>query len=102
MAEVLPLRALHYNLSAVPSLADVPSPPYDVIDRDDRRALLARSPFNVVEIDLPEAPGGGDRYEHAGELLDTWIAEGILSADPEPAIWALSQDYKGPDGRRMT
>ena len=53
MAEVRPLNALHYNLSAVPSLADVTAPPYDVIDAEQRAELLARSPFNVVEIDLP-------------------------------------------------
>ena len=58
MAEVRPLQALHYNLGAIPSLADVVAPPYDVIDAERRAELLARSPFNVVEIDLPEAPDG--------------------------------------------
>ena len=57
MADVRPLNALHYNLAAVRSLADVVAPPYDVIDAARRAELLARSPFNVVEIDLPEAPG---------------------------------------------
>ena len=65
MAEVRPLRALHYDLAAVPSLGDVTSPPYDVIDAELRRELLERSPFNVVEIDLPQAPEGEDPYEHA-------------------------------------
>ena len=58
MAEVQPLNALHYNLAAVPSLADVVAPPYDVIDADPRAELLARSPFNVVEIDLPRGARG--------------------------------------------
>jgi uncharacterized protein (DUF1015 family) len=102
MAEVLPFRALHYDVSAVGSLAEVTAPPYDVIDPNQRRELAARSPFNVVEIDLPEAPNGGDRYEHAAEILDTWTTEGVLRADREPALWALSQDYTGPDGRRLT
>ena len=53
MAEVRPLEALHYNLAAVGSLGDVIAPPYDVIDAEQRAELLARSPFNVVEIDLP-------------------------------------------------
>ena len=81
MAEVKPLTALHYNLAALPSLADVVAPPYDVIDAARRAELLARSPFNVVEIDLPEAPDGGDRYEHAAETLEEWILQGILTAD---------------------
>ena len=100
MAEVRPLNALHYNLAAIPSLADVVAPPYDVIDAERRAELLARSPFNVVEIDLPEAPEGGDRYEHADETLEEWTLQGILAADREPALWALTQEYDAPDGSR--
>jgi uncharacterized protein (DUF1015 family) len=102
MPEVRPLRALHYNLGAVGSLEAVIAPPYDVIDAEMRRELLARSPFNVVEIDLPEAPGGGDPYEHAAETLEAWTLEGILTADREPAIWALTQEYTAPDGATRT
>src|SRR5215211_7090418 len=102
MAEVRPLRALHYNLGAVGSLEAVTAPPYDVIDAEMRRELLARSPFNVVEIDLPEAPGGGDPYEHAAETLEAWTLESILTADREPAIWALTQEYSAPGGERRT
>jgi uncharacterized protein (DUF1015 family) len=91
MPEVRPLPALHYNLGAAGSLEAVIAPPYDVIDAEMRRELLARSPFNVVEIDLPEAPGGGDPYEHAAETLEAWTLEGILTADREPAMWALTQ-----------
>ncbi len=102
MPEVRPLRALHYNLGAVGSLEAVIAPPYDVIDAEMRRELLARSPFNVVEIDLPEAPGGGDPYEHAAETLEAWTLEGILTADREPAIWALTQEYTASDGAIRT
>jgi uncharacterized protein (DUF1015 family) len=102
MAEVRPLTALHYNLAAIPSLGDVAAPPYDVIDPDRRARLLERSPFNVVELDLPESPSGGDRYEHAAETLEEWTLQGILSADREPALWALTQEYDTPDGSRRT
>jgi uncharacterized protein (DUF1015 family) len=102
MAEVLPLRALHYDLDAVPSLDAVTAPPYDVIDNAQRRELLERSPHNVVAIDLPQAPSGQDPYEVAARRLDEWKAQAILSADEEPAIWALTQDYEAPDGARMT
>jgi uncharacterized protein (DUF1015 family) len=102
MAEVRPLRALHYNLGAVGSLDAVTAPPYDVIDAELRSELLARSPFNVVEIDLPVAPGGGDPYEHAAETLEAWTLQGILTLDREPAIWALTQEYAAPDGGTRT
>jgi uncharacterized protein (DUF1015 family) len=102
MAEVLPLNALHYNLAAVGSLEDVVAPPYDVIDPVQRRELVARSPFNVVELDLPEPLTGGDPYEHAAETLEEWTLQGILTQDREPSIWALTQDYVGPDGTART
>ena len=97
MADVRPLHALHYELRAIGSLSDVTAPPYDVIDADERAALLARSPFNVVEVDLPES-AGGDPYEHASGTLEEWILSGILRQDREPTIWALTQEYSGPDG----
>ena len=65
MAEVKPLRALHYDPASVGSFEAVIAPPYDVIDAELRAQLLGQSAKNVVEIDLPEAPGGGDIYEHA-------------------------------------
>lgn len=100
MADVRPIQSLHYSLAAVPSLPDVTAPPYDVISPEMRAELLACSPFNVVEIDLPQAPGDADPYEYAGETLEEWTLQGILAADREPALWALTQDYEAPDGSR--
>ncbi len=103
MADVQPLRAIHYDPAVVGALADVVAPPYDVIDATQRAALLARSPFNVVAIDLPRAePGGADPYTSAGELFESWQLQGVLVRDGEPALWAHTQDYSGPDGKRHT
>jgi uncharacterized protein (DUF1015 family) len=101
VADVQPFRALHYDLGRVGGLQPVAAPPYDVIDEAQRAELVSRSPHNVVEIDLPRADGG-DPYAHAAELLDRWRAEGVLVRDEAPALWALAQDYTGPDGRART
>ena len=102
MAEVQPFRALHYDLERTGGLQAVAAPPYDVIDADQRAALVARSPHNVVEIDLPVDPAGGDPYAHAAATLDAWRSDGVLARDDEPALWALEQGYTGPDGHRRT
>jgi uncharacterized protein (DUF1015 family) len=103
MADVQPLRALHYDPAKVGSLGNVVAPPYDVIDPGQRAALLERSPYNVVAIDLPEATGaGGDPYARASELLEQWRSDGAIVRDDEPAIWALVQDFTGPDGSAHT
>jgi uncharacterized protein (DUF1015 family) len=100
MAEIQPLRALHYDPAVTGGLQDVVSPPYDVIDADQRAALLKRSPYNVVAIDLPE--GGDDRYDNAAATLAQWRAQGVIVADETPALWTLAQEYTGPDGQRRT
>jgi uncharacterized protein (DUF1015 family) len=102
MADVQAFRALRYDLGVVGSLQSVIAPPYDVIDPEQRAALAARSPHNVVNIDLPQAPLGGDAYEEAARLLELWKRQGAVVRDAEPAVWALQQDYTGPDGRRLT
>jgi uncharacterized protein (DUF1015 family) len=103
MADVKPLRALHYDPAVVGALDAVVAPPYDVIDPGQRAALAARSPYNVVRIDLPEAEEpGGDPYAAAADLLEQWREDGAVVRDEEPAIWALVQDYVAPDGRPRT
>jgi uncharacterized protein (DUF1015 family) len=102
VADVQPLHALHYALDRVGGLPPVVAPPYDVIDAEQRAALAARSPYNAVEIDLPQPDGDLDMYAHAAHLLADWQAEEILVRDPEPALWALAQDYTGPDGNAYT
>jgi uncharacterized protein (DUF1015 family) len=102
VAEVSPIQAVHYDLGRVGALANVVAPPYDVIDDAQRAELATRSPYNVVGLDLPRDPGGGDPYEHAAELLTEWIGEGILTRNAGPTVWALEQDYTTPDGSRLT
>jgi uncharacterized protein (DUF1015 family) len=99
MAEIQPLRALHYNLQKTGGLQDVVAPPYDVIDAQQRAELERRSPYNVVRVDLPV---GEDPYEQAVRELAAWRAEGVVVQDEQPALWVLEQDYTGPDGRRRT
>jgi uncharacterized protein (DUF1015 family) len=100
MADVDPLLALHYDLAKVGGLQPVAAPPYDVIDAAQRAQLLGQSPYNVVEIDLPQ--NGGDPYAHAAAVLKSWSDDGIVVRDESPALWALAQDYTGPDGQLRT
>ncbi len=96
MADLQPLRTLRYEPSAVGSLEAVIAPPYDVIDAELRAQLAARSPYNVVEIDLPPS------YDQAAATMADWERRGVLVREDEPAVWVLRQDYEAPDGRRRT
>lgn len=105
MAEVLPFKALHYDLGEVGSLQAVASPPYDVIDAEERAALLERSPQNAVAIDLPVPPGeepSEQAYAEARGTIEQWVADGALVQDTAPSLWALTQDYTAPDGSKQS
>jgi uncharacterized protein (DUF1015 family) len=95
MAEIQPLSALHYDQAVAGPMQSLVAPPYDVIDPEQRAALAARSPHNVVRIDLPQ---GDDPYAAAAGTFARWQAEGAIVRDDAPALWALTQDYTGPDG----
>src|SRR5919112_6381249 len=92
MADVQPFRTLRYDPSAAGALEDVIAPPYDVIDDELRAELAAKSPHNVVVLDLPES------YDGAAETLGEWLRDGVLLQEDEPAMWVLRQDYTAPDG----
>jgi uncharacterized protein (DUF1015 family) len=94
VAEVRQFRAERYG-EAAGLLDDLVAPPYDVISPEQRLEYLARSPYNVVHLTLP------DSEEDAANLLRKWRDEQILVRD-EPSAWALSQSYVGPDGVSRT
>jgi uncharacterized protein (DUF1015 family) len=100
MADVQPLRALHYDPAVAGPLQDVVAPPYDVIDSEQRAALIERSTNNVIAVDLPQ--GEPDPYAAAREQFERWQQQGVLVRDEQPALWAHTQDYSGPDGQRRT
>jgi len=95
LAEIKPFRALRYDSDRAGALDDLVAPPYDVIGPEEREKYLARSPYNVVHLTLP------DSEEEAGRSLHSWREDGILEIE-QSAFWALSQDDVGPDGVSRT
>ena len=115
-----PFRGLRYAQDRVSGLAEVTSPPYDVIAHEAEDHLRAADPHNIVRLILPRhgagnpeaahagaaargaGPGGlanggagpaqtGTAYDDAGRLLRDWQDQGILVADPEPALYVYEQ-----------
>ena len=96
MADVRPFRAERYDEANAGPLEDLVAPPYDVISPAERDEYLARSPYNVVHLTLPD-----DEQQAVRDLAD-WRAAGILARDADASGWVLSQDYTGPDGISRT
>ena len=104
MAGIAPFRGILYDPSRVPA-SDVLAPPYDVIDEDGRAALASKHENNCVRLILPQAPGGpgepgadtGDKYQHAAQVLEQWLAAGTLARDARPAVYRYHQVFKSAE-----
>jgi uncharacterized protein (DUF1015 family) len=77
----------------VSGLAEVTSPPYDVIAADIENQLIARDAHNIVRLILPRHAAGqpGSPYEDAAADLAGWLADGILVPDGDPALYVYEQ-----------
>jgi uncharacterized protein (DUF1015 family) len=93
-----PFSGLRYSLSHVSSLDDVVCPPYDVISERECARLLARSPYNVVRVELPRCEDGEDPYKVAALLLDAWRDGGVLHRDHQPAFYGYRMSHVDDTG----
>jgi len=87
VADVRPFSALRYR-DAAGALGDLIAPPYDVISPEERDALLARSPYNAVRLELPDPP-----YEAVAQVIADWQAAGILGRPARPGAVAWTQTF---------
>jgi uncharacterized protein (DUF1015 family) len=92
VARFQPFPGIRYDLGRL-GLDRVISPPYDVIDDEQRAALAGRDPHNAVRVDLPVDEGGRDRYEVARSLLADWRGQGVLVTDARPSFTIYRMAY---------
>ena len=97
MAQIAPFQGLRFDLTRSPDPAALLAPPYDVISERQREELERRHDRNVVHLDLPRGEGD-QRYAHAGDLLEQWIAEGTIRRDERPAIYRYEQRFTHANG----
>lgn len=90
MPTFLPFRATRYADAG--SLAQRCSPPYDVIETDERATLLARDSHNSIRIILP------DTYDAAAADLADWRAAGVLTVDDTPTFTIYRMTFTDDDG----
>jgi uncharacterized protein (DUF1015 family) len=91
--ELAPFRGVHFEPEVVGDLSAVTTPPYDLIDDDAVRRLLESDVHNIVRLILPAADEKDPdaAYQGARETLQRWLAEGVLVADPGPALYVYEE-----------
>jgi uncharacterized protein (DUF1015 family) len=80
-----PFRGIRYARDRVSGIANVTSPPYDVISGGILDHLRAADPHNVVRLILPGSS------EAAASLLRQWLSSGVLIRDRAPALYLYEQ-----------
>ncbi len=104
MADILPFRALRYDLQRV-AAAQVVTQPYDKITPAMQQRYYAASPYNLVRIILgrheAEDNTAHNVYTRAAAYGRDWRAEGILRQDLAPSIYVCSQTSTAPSGSRF-
>jgi uncharacterized protein (DUF1015 family) len=64
--------------------------PYDKIDAAMQREYYALSPYNYCRLILPLEE---NKYELAVQRIQTWLQDGILAKDKEPAVFVCRQEF---------
>lgn len=97
MAAIRPFAALRYDPARAGDLSRLIAPPYDVIDGEEQERLYAASPYNVVRLILGRQSSADtaadNRYTRAARDFAAWRRDGILQADPEPALYLLEHRF---------
>jgi uncharacterized protein (DUF1015 family) len=100
MPEVTGFRAYRYVQDRVGSYDKVITPPFDVISPEERIELMGYSPFNLTHLILPEEKYGLNKYEAAAKDFQSFIAQGVLTQDPEDSFYLLEQTFNDQDGKK--
>src|SRR6266851_3116147 len=90
-ARIEPFRALTFNRDRVGSFDRLVAPPYDLIDRPRQEELYARSPYNVVRLELNR---DADPYAAAAATLAQWIDARVVERTARPAIYFYTQRFE--------
>ena len=106
MATIQPFEPYRYSPKAGDP-AHLVTQPYDKISPEMQARYQAASPYNLVRIILGERRATDNDtdnvYTRAAAYLNNWIADGILSQDPAPGLYAYFQEFAVPDsGERLT
>jgi uncharacterized protein (DUF1015 family) len=98
MPVIQAFRGIRYDLGHVGSLSNVVAPPYDVIDSELQQRLYDKHPANVVRLILNKDDSSDDehnnRYSRAARMMRSWLREGVLFTEADPAIYVYHQVFK--------
>ena len=102
MVDILPFNGLRFDLNLTGALSKIIAPPYDIISPLQKQQLKDQSPYNIVNLTLPDDSNDKSRYENAKITLQDFIKKGILKVDPEKCFYVFEEFFTDDDGRVLS
>jgi len=102
---VRPFHGFIYNREENQDLSLVIAPPYDVISQEERRQLLSKSPYNIVQLTLGEDNQDNpdeEFYTQAKRKWNRWCENQIFIRVKKPAIWKVDESFMSPSNQYLT
>ena len=97
MADVQPLQGIRYNDKVSDNLAQIITPPYDVISEEAQAKYYARNPYNIIRLELGmDEPGDtslNNRYTRAAATFAEWRLNSILQQENTPCYYLYQQIF---------
>ncbi len=105
MATIMPFRGIRYSAEKIGSLAGVVTPPYDVIGPEAQERYYLRHHRNIIRLEYGKAMEGdgpgGNRYTRAASHFASWLEEGVLAPEKEPALYLYEQEFTAGGMKRI-
>ncbi len=91
MAQVKPFKALRYTDKAG-KIGEICCPPYDIISESERLGYIKKNENNIIRLELSKE--GENPYKTASDILNKWLADGILKKDSEEAFYIYGESFE--------
>ena len=96
MPDIKSFNGVFYNKEKV-NIADVVTPPYDVISKREQEIFYNKSEYNIVRLILGKEFESDDnennRYTRAADYLNNWFKKKILIQDKDESIYFLEEEF---------
>ncbi|MFZ5644587.1 MAG: DUF1015 domain-containing protein [Bacillota bacterium] len=105
MATIIGIKGLRYNPEAANNLADVVTPPYDVINAEAQDRYYNKHPYNIIRLEYGKTFSGdneeNNRYTRAADDYREWLKKRILLPEESPSLYLYEQEFTVDGVRRV-
>jgi uncharacterized protein (DUF1015 family) len=103
MANIVPICGVRYHGRLADKMAELITPPYDVIDAAEQQRFYNKNDYNIIRLEYgenrPADDGQDNRYTRAEAFFTTWLQQNILVHEQKPSVYLYEQEFNGPEGR---